>query len=174
MPSIQTRIFQAVAVACVASLAACVTMTPYQPADKGYGYSEQKIEDNRFRVSFAGNADTPKQTVETYLLFRAAELTLKSGYDYFVFASDSTDASTRYLQSFDGFYGGWSPYYWGPRSAFGGGFSASTSTPVTEYVAQANIVMFTGKKPEADVHAFDARQVRTNLEPSILRPVPQN
>src|SRR3546814_14353968 len=66
----------------------------------------RSIENNRFRINFAGNSDTPKQTVETYLLFRAAELTLKSGYDYFVFASDSTDASTRYLQSFDGFYGG--------------------------------------------------------------------
>lgn len=172
MPSIQTRILQALALTCAASLAACVSVTPYQQADKGYGYSEQQIENNRFRVSFAGNSDTPKQTVETYLLFRAAELTLKSGYDYFVFASDSTDASTRYLQSFDGFYGGWGPYYWGPRSAFGG-FGASTSTPITEYVAQANVVMFSGKKPDGDVHAFDARQVRTNLEASIVRPVPK-
>src|SRR3546814_4954729 len=134
----------------------------------------RSIENNRFRINFAGNSDTPKQTVETYLLFRAAELTLKSGYDYFVFASDSTDASTRYLQSFDGFYGGWGPYYWGPRSAFGGGFGASTSTPITEYVAQANVVMFKGKKPDTDVHAFDAREVRTNPEPAILRPVPKS
>lgn len=174
MLNIHTRIFQVAALACAASLVACVSVTPYQQADKGYGYSEQRIENNRFRVSFSGNSDTPKQTVETYLLFRAAELTLKSGYDYFVFASDSTDASTRYLQSFDGFYGGLGPYYWGPRSAFGGGFGTSTSTPITQYVAQANVVMFAGKKPEADVHAFDARQVRSNLEPSILRPIPKN
>src|SRR3546814_6849537 len=96
------------------------------------------------------------------MLFCAAELTLKSGYNFFVFASDRTDASKRYLPSFECFYGGWGPYYWGPRSAFGGGFGASTSTPITEYVAQANVVIFKGKKPDTDVHAFDAREVRTN------------
>ena len=112
-----------------AVLAACATATPYQPATDGYGYAEQRIENNRFRIVFNGNSETPRQTVETYLLYRAAELTLQSGYDYFVFASDSTDSSTRYLQSFSG-YGGWGPYYWGPRSAFGG-FGASTSMPIT-------------------------------------------
>src|SRR3546814_15633808 len=83
-------------------------------------------------------------------------------------------ASTRCLQSLDGFYGGGGTYYWGPRSAFGGGFGASTSTPITEYVAQANVVMFKGKQPDTDVHDFDARDVRTNLEPAILRPVPKS
>src|SRR3546814_2342802 len=100
MPSIHTLIFQVAALACAAGLAACVSVTPYQPASKGYGYSEQRIENNRFRINFAGNSDTPKQTVETYLLFRAAELTLKSGYDYFVFASDSrSEEHTSELQS---------------------------------------------------------------------------
>jgi hypothetical protein len=166
-------LIRAAALACVASLVACATVTPYQPADKGYGYAEQRIEKNRFRVSFAGNAETPKQTVETYLLFRAAELTLQSGYDYFVFASDSTDASTRYLQNFEGFYGGWGPDYWGPRRVFGG-FGTSMATPITEYMAQASVVMFAGQKKDSDVHAFDAREVRKNLEPSILRPVPKS
>lgn len=160
------------ALAAATLLAACATATPYQPLQDGYGYTEQKIESNRYRVSFAGNSETPKQTVETYLLFRAAELTLKSGYDYFVFASDNTDANTRYLQTFDGYYG-WGRYYWGPRSAFGG-IGTSTATPVTEYVAQADIVMFTGKKKNDDVKAFDAREVRTNLEASIVRPVPKS
>ena len=100
----------------VAGLAACALATPYQPSANGYGYSEQRIEQNRYRVTFTGNSDTPKQTVENYLLYRAAELTLQSGFDYFVFASDSTDASTRYLQSFSG-YAGWGGYYWYPRGA---------------------------------------------------------
>lgn len=154
-----------------ALLAGCAVATPYQAADKGYGYSEQRIESNRYRVTFAGNSDTPKQTVETYLLYRAAELTLQSGYDYFVLVSDSTDANTRYLQSFDGYYG-WGSYYWGPRSMFGG-IGTTTATPITEYVAQANVVMFAGKKKEDDVKAFDAREVRANLESSVVRPVPK-
>src|SRR3546814_16087432 len=110
-----------------------------------------RISDWSSDVCASDLSDTPKQTVETDLLFRAAELTLKSGHDYFVFASDSTDASTRYLQSFDGFYGGWGPYYRGPRSASGGGFGASTPPPIPAYVGQATVAMFQGQKQDPDV-----------------------
>lgn len=157
--------------AAVATLAACATATPYQPAERGYGYSEQRIEQNRYRVTFTGNSDTPKQTVENYLLYRAAELTLQSGYDYFVLVTDSTEANTRYLQSFSGYYG-WGSYYWYPRGMYGG-LGTTTATPITEYEAQANVVMFAGKKKDDDVKAFDARQVRTNLEPQVVRPKPK-
>jgi hypothetical protein len=55
--------------------------TPYQPAACGYGYSEQQIEDNRNRVTFAGNDRTSSDAVQNYLLYRAAEVTLDHGYD---------------------------------------------------------------------------------------------
>lgn len=42
-------------------LAACGTATPYQPALDGYGFKEQKIEGNRYRVSFSGNSLTPRE-----------------------------------------------------------------------------------------------------------------
>ena len=47
------------------------------------GFSEQQIEDNRYPVQFAGNCLTDRKTVETYLLYRAAELTRQNGYDHF-------------------------------------------------------------------------------------------
>ncbi|MGH8443994.1 MAG: CC0125/CC1285 family lipoprotein [Solimonas sp.] len=169
--SISRSIPLLLAAAGAAALAACATATPYQPNARGYGYSEQRIEQNRFRVTFSGNSDTPKQTVENYLLYRAAELTLQSGFDYFVFASDSTDANTRYLQNFGGYYG-FGSYYWYPRGMYGS-VGTSTATPITEYEAQASVVMFAGKKKDDDVKAFDAHQVRANLEASILRPVPK-
>ena len=70
--------------------------TPYQPAADGYGYSEQRIEDNRYRVTFAGNDLTKADTVQNYLLYRAAEVTLDSGYDYFTVVDRNLDRSTRY------------------------------------------------------------------------------
>jgi hypothetical protein len=171
MLSFQSRLFPAAAAAAALALilGGCATATPYQPAAAGggYGYAEQRIESNRYRITFTGNADTPKQTVENYLLYRAAELTLQSGFDYFVFASDTTDANTRYLRTFDGYWG-WGSYYWGPYTALG----TSTATPITEYQAQASIVMFAGKKKQEDVKAFDAREVRQNLESTISRPAP--
>ncbi len=50
-------------------LAGCaVAPTPYQPDSEG-----------------AGNARTPRRTVENYLLYRSAEIMLFGGYDKFVF-----------------------------------------------------------------------------------------
>src|SRR5688572_16406254 len=84
---------------CALVLAACATPTPYQPNVQGQstsgGYSDARIEENRFRVTFSGNSLTSRETVETYLLYRAAELTLSSGYDYFIIADRQTDRSTR-------------------------------------------------------------------------------
>ncbi|HVT37393.1 MAG TPA: hypothetical protein VHE37_17535 [Nevskiaceae bacterium] len=154
-------------IAAAAALAACATATPYQPLHDGEGFSEQKIESNRFRVTFAGNSITPRKTVENYLLYRAAELTLESGYDYFIVANRDTQAQTRYTQSFGGGLG-FGSYWWGPRSALGVG--VSDAVPSTEYEAQADFVMYKGTKPEANVSAFNAREVKTNLEAEIMRP----
>ena len=64
---------------CVLMAAACQTPTPYGPAvsPNGDGYTTQQIESNRFRVSFKGNSLTTRQTVDTYMLYRAAEVTLE-------------------------------------------------------------------------------------------------
>ena len=81
-----------------ALLGACATATPYQPlqtrGDVRGGYSEQRIEENRYRVTFAGNTFTSRQTVENYLLFRAAELTREAGYDGFPMVARGTDPHT--------------------------------------------------------------------------------
>ena len=153
------------------TLMACATATPYQPLRSGQGYSEQRLESNRFKILFAGNASTPRQTVENYLLYRSAEVTLQNGYDYFVMADTSTEAETRYTQTFNGGFGSyfWGPYY-GP--GFGLGVNSGSSVPRTEYEAQANILVFKGKKPSNDVKAFDARDLKANLESTITRPAP--
>ena len=58
-------------------------------------------------MTFAGNTVTSRDTVERYLLFRAAELTTQQGYDYFVLAERDTDKKQRtYANSFGGGYGG--------------------------------------------------------------------
>lgn len=126
-------------IASAAVLTACATATPYQPAtnaNASNGFSEIQIESDRTRISFDGNSLTDRETVETYLLYRAAELTKQKGYDYFLLTERETDKKTR-VQSTgfrDPHYGffdysyfhpryGWStPYFSRPfhrRSAFG-------------------------------------------------------
>ncbi len=168
------------ALAAVAGLlAACATATPYQPTETaGYGFQEQTIESNRVRITFRGNSLTDRETVETYLLYRAAEVTLQSGKDYFVIADRDTEEHSR-LQE-DGFgrgrYGfayyayrprwGWSPWYdpfWDEPSRY---------REVTRYEAIAEIAMFNGRKPANDANAFDAREVQANLQGRVVRPPP--
>lgn len=149
----------------VAGLAACYGPTPYKPREDGYGYSELKLEDNRYRVTFAGNSATSRETVENYLLYRAAELTLDRGYDYFIMVSQDTAIDTRYRQTISGAYG-FGYYYWYPYPTV----AVSTSDAETRYEAQAYILMHKGQKPEGADNAFDARQLKENLEPLVQRP----
>jgi len=97
------------ALAALALVGACATATPYQAASSGQkGYLNQQIESDRWNISFAGNSLTDRKTVETYLLYRAAELTDLEGYDYFRVVRRETDENRRYLSS--GF-GGYDPFY---------------------------------------------------------------
>ena len=41
------------------------------------------LDDTHLQVSFSGNDVTPRAQVETYLLYRAAELTTAKGFDWF-------------------------------------------------------------------------------------------
>src|SRR5260370_36122999 len=76
--------------------------TPYQPADSSAanGYTVQKIESNRYRISFNGNSATSRQTVERYLIYLASQVTLQNGDDYFVMLDRNTDKSTSYQTTY--------------------------------------------------------------------------
>jgi hypothetical protein len=150
----------------VAMLAGCarVQPTPYQPAVEGYGYSEHQIEDNRYWVSFAGNDETPASTVQKYWLYRIAELTLDHGYDYFTVVDRNLERSTTYegTAQFE------PPFISEAGEYITGGSTSYSSTPSDSYTAYADVVMFEGAKPAADVNAYDARSVLRRLGPTIV------
>jgi hypothetical protein len=173
-------------------LSACATATPYQPNLPGQavsgGYSEQRVEANRFRVNFSGNSLTSRETVEGYLLFRAAELTVQEGYDWFAVVDRNTETDRRTYVERDPLYSPWygpSYGYWRPYWRYYGGFGWRTWDPwwgdpfwadrmdvrtVTKFEASAEIVMNRGAKPADDPRAFDARAVIANLGPRVTRP----
>jgi hypothetical protein len=68
------------------TLASCATPTRYQPAvgPTAVGFFEQQIEADRFRVTFRGGGGASAAQVADYALLRAADLTLGSGYEWFV------------------------------------------------------------------------------------------
>lgn len=151
------------------ALTACATATPYQPRQDGAGYTEQRLETNRYRVSFAGNTATPRETVENYVLYRAAEVTLANGYDHFVTTGGASSGETERSGSNVGVgFGGFSI---GSGGGLGIGIGLGTGGGNDrEYQGQADIVMFKGPKPKDNPRAFDAREIKTNLESQIRRP----
>ncbi len=182
-----------IAAAAALTLAACATATPYQPAgfngQRG-GYAEQRLENDRFRVTFAGNSVTSRDQVEMGLLLRAAELTTENGNDWFSTVQRQTDRDVNYVSTPDPFYDRYSPF-WGPswryygrrgwspwggygfgRGGFGGGFGRDFDVrEIDRFEASAEIVMGRGPKPSGDVNAFDAREVIQNLAPRVTRPM---
>lgn len=162
-----------IALALAALLSACVDPTPYQPATDRYGFSDTRIEENRYRISFAGNSFTSREAVETYLLYRAAEVTKASGHDWFRIVEQETDSETRYRSFTTGFdrFGFW-PY--SRRSLFRsdylfGSFGSTEARPVTRYEAFANILMFNGEKPHDDPVAYSARDVLQRLGSTVTQ-----
>lgn len=184
----------AVLSASVLMVAGCATETTYRPATgQGFnrtGYSDRQITSDRYIVSFAGNTVTSRDTVERYLFYRAAELTVQKGYDYFVMADRDTDRQSRtyatpgpYGPGFG--YGGWGGY-WGPSwRYYGRGFGWRNWSPywgdpfwgnnidvntVDRFEATAEIVMKHGTIPAGDVRAFNAKEVIDRIGPTVVMP----
>jgi hypothetical protein len=165
------------AIAAATVLSACATSTPYQPADQThYGYQEQQIEANRYRISFRGNALTDRETVENYMLYRAAELTLQNGKDYFIVANRNTDANTRLQADGPNFpHSRFDYWFFSPRHGWGPWYDPFWDDPtdyreVTRYEASAEIAMYAGHKPADDPNAYDAHEVQANLHDRVQRP----
>lgn len=179
------RMLSMVAAAALA-LSACATSTstPYAPAgsDSRYGYSDQRLESDRYRVTFSGNSLTSREQVEMSLLLRAAELTVQNGRDWFATVNRATERDTRFYGEPDPWYSArygpyWGPQwrfysrgYWSPWDPFWGRQRDFDIRQVDRYEASSEIILGRGAKPVNDPNAFDAREVIDNLGPRVTRP----
>lgn len=157
--------------AAVILLAGCATATPYQPVKKGLGYAEQRLESTRYRITYVGNSATPREVVENYVMYRAAEVTLNNGYDWFQIADQVTRTDPR--KSAGGTSGGVGVGFGGGSGGFGTGISIGLGNLFggsgEAYDAQIDILLNKGKKPADNLRAFDARDIKANLEGKIQR-----
>jgi hypothetical protein len=143
-----------------AALAACSTApTAYGPANAsdGVGYREQRIETERYRVTFRANSDLKPPQVEDLALRRAAEITLAQGYQWFNVVTRNTDlvggSSTPSGPNVG--IGGSSGSY---GSAVGVGLGFTFGGDSRRYESNLEILLGRGAKP-ADPNAYDAQQV---------------
>ncbi len=155
------------------AIAACTSVPIYEAAQdhSDFGYSDQKIEENRYRVAYNGDASTPRSTVENFLLYRMSEITLDNGFDYFKVLDTDTECHTEYRATSDETCPQASRY--GPMFPYCGlGYVCNPSQTIKEtkrYEAVAHVTLHKGEKPEDDAYAFSAREVQQNLRDEIAR-----
>ena len=159
-------------------LAGCMTPTPYAPRTEGQrtGYTDRALTQNRYRVTFTGNSVTPRETVESYLLLRAAEVTRAAGYSAFMFDTRNTKANRTY----DAIPSGPPGPYWGGGFGFhrgwgGWGFAYDPTVDIvvrTNYEAYAEIVLLTPDQAAREPRAINAADVISHLGPDAMTPKP--
>lgn len=146
------------------ALVACASLAPYgaQGGPGGQGYSEQRIESDRFRVTYNGvGAPGP---VADFALLRAAELTTQGGYDWFEVVQSWTDGrpgGAGGVRPSVSIGGGTSRYGGYSASGVGVGLGLDLSGPQPTSTT-LEIVMGRGDKP-ARPSAYDARDVQSAL-----------
>lgn len=91
------HVFFASMVSAVLTLGACASAPAYSPAQSanGVGYTDQRIESDRFRVTYRGGPGMSSADVQDYALMRAAEVTLQTGGDWFEIITADTDADAK-------------------------------------------------------------------------------
>jgi hypothetical protein len=166
------------AIAMAGFLAGCMTPTPYVPRTDGQrtGYTDLALTQNRYRVTFTGNSVTPRETVESYLLLRAAEVARAANYSYFMFDTRNTKAN----HSYEAVPFGPGPgAYWGRRGGFGYwgglGFAYDPMQDVvvrTNYEAYAEIVLLTPEQAAKEPRAINASDVISHIGPQAAPPKP--
>lgn len=191
--STRTALSAALAVTAFLFSACSTTSTPYQPLSASSrvagGFSDTRVAEGHYLVTFAGNTLTSRETVESYLLYRAAELTLEQGYDWFVIndreVEHRVEKQLRPDPMYDPWYARdyyyWRPYwrYYGPAAGwrswypyYGDPFWADRvdTRTVERFEATADIQMGHGAMPATNLRAFDARDVIDQIGPSVQRP----
>ena len=155
------------------TLAACAAPAAYAPRAPGQttGYTDRELAPGRYRVTFTGNSVTARDTVQDFLLLRAAEVTLAAGGTHFVFDDRDTRARTTY-HSDPAFYG---PGFYGPAGFGGWGFRPRWGygpfgpplmiTQTTRYEASAEVVVLKPGQEANEPRAVDAQEIINHLSP---------
>jgi len=76
---------------CALTTILCSCATPYHKYGNwsGGGYTDLKIQDNIFKVTFGGNGYPNRGEVADFALLRSAEVTIENGYSYFVITKEN-------------------------------------------------------------------------------------
>lgn len=143
-------------------LAACSGgPTSYQPAAGGdRGFSEMRIEQDRYRVRFAAGSDVTFDRAEDYALRRAAEITLREGGDWFEVVARAREGNDRNPVG----VGGSVSRSWGSGgfSGTGVGLGVRIDGNAGEKEVMLEILIRSGERPDRP-QVYDARAILDHI-----------
>jgi hypothetical protein len=180
MRRLLTISFRAAALPAGGLLAACGP-TEYERAGGGpgeTGYTTSRLAEDRYLVTFEGNAQTPRETVETYLLYRAAEVAAETGHPYFALVAQATEREVDYnvyaarpgLHGLGPGFGGVGPAYGYPYYAtWGYGGLPPTVTTTDAFEAYATVAMLESRDTARE-DVFETEAVLAGLRPLVEFP----
>lgn len=160
--------YAAIAALAAASLGlvACETVpTRYGPASgpQAVGFNEYRLAPGRYRITFRGGPGAPANQVEDYALLRAADVTLRDGFDWFEIVEGYGERSGGGSGPRVSVGGGSSSY--GRHTAVGVGIGTSFDLgPGPAYSRTIEVVMGKGARPDR-AQVYDARGVRDSIGP---------
>jgi hypothetical protein len=119
------------------------------------GYTEIKIDENTYDVSFKGNGYTSGEQIKRYFLYRCSEITLNQDCNYFIMFDKNIGSKT---------------YSTTTRGSLNenGNFNAKTNN-LTKSFGSGTIKILKEKPDEYDGIIYDAKELKNSLEPYIKR-----
>jgi len=123
--------------------------------DPHSGYWDARVDTETYEVGYRCNGTTPREDVQTYLLYRSAEITRDAGFDYFEIIEQDSESRPFVMQS--------------PQTVTFTGASSSGAGAMsgrTKHALHTTIRLSRGEKPAG---AYTAAEVLESLGPSIKR-----
>ncbi|MEQ8964688.1 MAG: hypothetical protein RID91_02585 [Azospirillaceae bacterium] len=163
-------------------LAACAAPQPtaYRPATNGTGYADRAVTSEIVEVRFEGNRLTDRGTVESYALYRAAEVAAVHGADRIAILDKTVEENRRTVRDYDPY-----PFGFGYGYTSGGRHVVGTryGFPIyarprdysyTSYAAELLVRLIPPSAPNPDdAPVRDVATILQTLGPAIRRPAPE-
>ena len=134
-------------------MVACANASTFSPVAAGApgAYAEQRFAPDHYLITLGVSRSTPHDQIETDLLYRAARLTIASGYDSFLIVRER-------MPSWQSAVPGYGYTYWQP--GMGGGWY---TVPEPRYgqptQATAEVILKTGLPARGEPGVYDAQRL---------------
>jgi len=147
-------------------LGLCGCATGYHGKGFTGGYTDMKLQDNIFKVTFKGNGYSSMERAGDFALLRSAEVAIENGYKYFIVLETNsyvktasfTTPATAQTNGTVNMYGNTGSY--SATTYYSGGETFHVHKPTTNMTIEC----FQDKPANVNGMIYDAEQIRTNLK----------